>query len=148
MNPRRASWPLACGDSIEPEMLRDDTGLWGNHGTLEERLGTKSVEVNFGATSCEPHLSVGKSVGQSVSQCAARSRSDACCAAEPEKTHGKGKALAILAHKIGRAVFYILTRKTVYSLFAGAVYGRVAGPRVDQPRLSRAARTELAALAM
>ena len=32
-----------------------------------------------------------------------------------EKTHGKGKALSILAHKIGRAVFYILTRKTVYS---------------------------------
>jgi transposase len=32
-----------------------------------------------------------------------------------EKTHGKGKALAILAHKIGRAVFYIPTRKTVYS---------------------------------
>ena len=24
-----------------------------------------------------------------------------------EKTHGKGKALSILAHKLGRAVFYI-----------------------------------------
>jgi transposase len=32
-----------------------------------------------------------------------------------EKTHGKGKALSILAHKIGRAVFYILMRQTVYS---------------------------------
>lgn len=32
-----------------------------------------------------------------------------------EKRHGKGKALSILAHKIGRAVFYILMRKTVFS---------------------------------
>jgi transposase len=32
-----------------------------------------------------------------------------------EKQHGKGKALSILAHKIGRAVFYILARKTVFS---------------------------------
>jgi len=29
-----------------------------------------------------------------------------------EKQHGKGKALSILAHKIGRAVFYILARGT------------------------------------
>jgi transposase len=33
-----------------------------------------------------------------------------------EKKHGKGKALSILAHKIGRAVFYILSRRTVSSL--------------------------------
>jgi transposase len=33
-----------------------------------------------------------------------------------EKTHGKGKALSILAHKIGRAVFYILSRDTVFSM--------------------------------
>jgi transposase len=33
-----------------------------------------------------------------------------------EKKHGKGKALSILAHKIGRAVFYMLTRGTVFSL--------------------------------
>jgi hypothetical protein len=33
-----------------------------------------------------------------------------------EKKHGKGKALSILAHKIGRAVFYILSRRTVFSL--------------------------------
>jgi transposase len=32
-----------------------------------------------------------------------------------EKKHGKGKALSILAHKIGRAVFYILSRHTVFS---------------------------------
>jgi transposase len=33
-----------------------------------------------------------------------------------EKTHGKGKALSILAHKIGRAVYYMLTRGTVFSM--------------------------------
>jgi transposase len=32
-----------------------------------------------------------------------------------EKKHGKGKALSILAHKIGRAVFYMLSRRTVFS---------------------------------
>ena len=32
-----------------------------------------------------------------------------------ERKHGKGKALSILAHKIGRAVFYILARGTVFS---------------------------------
>jgi len=33
-----------------------------------------------------------------------------------EKKHGKGKALAILAHKIGRAVYYMLSRGTVFSM--------------------------------
>jgi transposase len=33
-----------------------------------------------------------------------------------EKKHGTGKALSILAHKIGRAVFYILSRETVLSM--------------------------------
>jgi hypothetical protein len=33
-----------------------------------------------------------------------------------EKKHGKGKALSILAHKIGRAVFYISSRDTVFSM--------------------------------
>jgi hypothetical protein len=33
-----------------------------------------------------------------------------------EKQHGKEKALSILAHKIGRAVFYILARDTVFSM--------------------------------
>jgi transposase len=31
------------------------------------------------------------------------------------KKHGKGKALSILAHKIGRAVYYMLSRGTVFS---------------------------------
>ena len=33
-----------------------------------------------------------------------------------EKQHGKGKALSILAHKIGRAVYYMLARGTVFSM--------------------------------
>ena len=33
-----------------------------------------------------------------------------------EKKHGKGKALSILAHKIGRAVYYMLSRRTVFSM--------------------------------
>jgi transposase len=33
-----------------------------------------------------------------------------------EKQHGKGKALSILAHKIGRAVYYMLSRGTVFSM--------------------------------
>jgi len=32
-----------------------------------------------------------------------------------ERKHGKGKALSILAHKIGRAVYYILARDSVFS---------------------------------
>ena len=33
-----------------------------------------------------------------------------------EQKHGKGKALSILAHKIGRAVYYMLARGTVFSM--------------------------------
>jgi len=33
-----------------------------------------------------------------------------------EKRHGKGKALSILAHQIGRAVYYMLSRGTVFSM--------------------------------
>ena len=33
-----------------------------------------------------------------------------------QKQHGKGKALSILAHKIGRAVYYMLARGTVFSM--------------------------------
>ena len=33
-----------------------------------------------------------------------------------EKKHSKGKALSILAHKIGRAVYYMLSRGTVFSM--------------------------------
>jgi hypothetical protein len=32
-----------------------------------------------------------------------------------ERKHGKGKALSILAHKLGRTVYYMLARKTVFS---------------------------------
>ena len=33
-----------------------------------------------------------------------------------EKKHGKGKALTILAHKLARAVYYMLTRDTVFEM--------------------------------
>ena len=33
-----------------------------------------------------------------------------------QKKHGKGKGLSILAHKIGRAVYYMLARGTVFSM--------------------------------
>jgi transposase len=33
-----------------------------------------------------------------------------------QRKHGKGKALSILAHKIGRAVYYILKRKEVFNI--------------------------------
>jgi transposase len=36
--------------------------------------------------------------------------------AQLQRKHGKGKALSILAHKLGRAVFYILSRGTVFSM--------------------------------
>lgn len=36
--------------------------------------------------------------------------------AQIEQTHGTGKALSILAHKIGRAVFYMLSRRTVFAM--------------------------------
>jgi transposase len=36
--------------------------------------------------------------------------------AQIRKTHNKTKALSILAHKIGRAVYYMLARGTVFSM--------------------------------
>ena len=33
-----------------------------------------------------------------------------------ERRHGKGKALSILAHKIGRAVYHMLARHTTFSM--------------------------------
>jgi transposase len=33
-----------------------------------------------------------------------------------EKKHDKGKALSILAHKLGRAVYYLLQRKTAFDM--------------------------------
>ncbi len=57
------------------------------------------------------------------------------------KKHGKGKALSILAHKIGRAVFYMLSRGTVFSMekFLAAERGESGRAR----RLTRAIGTEL-----
>jgi hypothetical protein len=45
-----------------------------------------------------------------------------------EKTHGKGKALTVLAHKLARAVYYMLKRDVVFDLdiFLQS-YGRGAG---------------------
>jgi hypothetical protein len=33
-----------------------------------------------------------------------------------EQKHGKGKALTILAHKLARAVYYMLKRQTAFDL--------------------------------
>ena len=33
-----------------------------------------------------------------------------------EKHHGKGKALSILAHKLGRAAYYVLLREKAFDL--------------------------------
>jgi hypothetical protein len=33
-----------------------------------------------------------------------------------EKKHGKGKALTVLAHKLARAVYYMLRRDTVFDI--------------------------------
>ena len=62
------------------------------------------------------------------------------------KKHGKGKALSILAHKIGRAVFYMLSRGTVFSMekFLAASRG---GERVSQGSNSSQVGTELAPIA-
>jgi hypothetical protein len=52
-----------------------------------------------------------------------------------EKRHGKGKALSILAHKIGRAVLYMLARGTVFSMdkFRGACRAVDREPKVREP---------------
>jgi len=36
--------------------------------------------------------------------------------AKLEHKHGKAKALTVLAHKLGRAVYYMLTREQVFDL--------------------------------
>jgi hypothetical protein len=36
--------------------------------------------------------------------------------AKLQREHGKAKALSILAHKIGRAVYYMLKRKEVFNI--------------------------------
>ena len=63
-----------------------------------------------------------------------------------EKKHGKGKARSILAHKIGRAVFDMLARGTVFSMekFLAASQGR---ERASQTPNSSPIGTELATIA-
>src|SRR5919197_4100343 len=50
--------------------------------------------------------------------------------ARMEKKHGKGKALTILAHKLARAVYYMLTRDTVFEMdrFLNGYGSRVGEP--------------------
>jgi hypothetical protein len=36
--------------------------------------------------------------------------------AKLEQKHGKAKALTVLAHKLGRAVYYMLTRRQAFDL--------------------------------
>ena len=62
-----------------------------------------------------------------------------------EKKHGKGKALSILAHKIGRAVFYMLSRG--HRLFAGEVPRGVAGRERASQTSNSSRGTELAEIA-
>jgi len=47
-----------------------------------------------------------------------------------EKKHGQGKALTILAHKLARAVYYMLTRDTVFEMdrFLNGYGSRVGEP--------------------
>ena len=70
--------------------------------------------------------------------------------AQIQKKHGKkGKALSILAHKIGRAVYHILARGTVFSMekfLHASRGGERRGEPVSQPANSSHG-TELAAIA-
>ena len=50
-----------------------------------------------------------------------------------EKKHGQGKALTILAHKLARAVYYMLTRDTVCEMDR-FLHGY--GSRVGEPAAS------------
>ena len=47
-----------------------------------------------------------------------------------EKKHGQGKALTILAHKLARAVYYMLTRDTVFEM---DIFLNGYGSRVGEP---------------
>ena len=53
--------------------------------------------------------------------------------ARVEKKHGKGKALTILAHKLARAVYYMLTRDTVFEM---DIFLNGDGSRVGEPAAS------------
>ena len=47
-----------------------------------------------------------------------------------EKKHNKGKALSILAHKLGRAVYYMLKRQTAFDM---DLFRRSSGSRAGEP---------------
>jgi transposase len=69
--------------------------------------------------------------------------------AQIQKKHGKGKALSILAHKIGRAVYYMLARSTIFSMekfLHAARGGKRRGEPVSQTSNSSHG-TELAEIA-
>ena len=50
-----------------------------------------------------------------------------------EKKHDKGKALTILAHKLARAVYYMLKRKTVFDM---DIFLHTSGSRAGEPGAS------------
>jgi transposase len=50
-----------------------------------------------------------------------------------EKTQGKGKALRILAHKLGRAVYDMLKRRTAFAL---DLFLKSSGSRAGEPHVS------------
>ena len=47
-----------------------------------------------------------------------------------EKKHDKGKALSILAHKLGRAVYFMLKRKVAFDL---EIFLQTSGSRAGEP---------------
>lgn len=64
-------------------------------------------------------LLVGDSIMQKISlSCSVRltNRWGPPLLARVEKKHDKGKALSILAHKLGRAVYYMLKRKVAFAI--------------------------------
>src|SRR5205807_1752733 len=67
------------------------------------------------------------------------------CASPSSHRHGKGKALSILAHKIGRAVFYMLSRRRCSRWTNSARRSEEGSGRAK--RLTRASRTELVEIA-
>jgi transposase len=50
-----------------------------------------------------------------------------------ENNHDKGKALSILAHKLGRAVYFMLTRQVAFDM---AMFLQTSGSRADEPGAS------------
>ena len=52
-----------------------------------------------------------------------------------EKKHDKGKVLSILAHKLGRAVYFMLKRKVAFDI---EMFLQTSGSRADEPGASLA----------